>query len=127
MSNIIKPFIMNSDLCLTEDNISSVDAFRTAVFENIGNACPSYALIKTLFGKLVKVPQIGSIINYDFSPQENDINYINDNCTHLIFFLQGLLVKAWAEEHADTIKLFYLPSYSPELNPDEYLNNGVDS
>jgi transposase len=31
-------------------------------------------------------------------------------------------VKAWVEEHKDRIELFYLPAYSPDLNPDEYLN-----
>ncbi len=31
-------------------------------------------------------------------------------------------VKAWLKKHADEIEVFYLPSYSPELNPDEYLN-----
>ena len=31
-------------------------------------------------------------------------------------------VTAWQEEHKDRIEIFYLPSYSPELNPDEYLN-----
>jgi transposase len=30
--------------------------------------------------------------------------------------------KAWLEKHEDEIEIFYLPSYSPELNPDEYLN-----
>ena len=33
------------------------------------------------------------------------------------------VVKAWVEEHKDQIELFYLPAYSPDLNPDEYLNN----
>jgi transposase len=32
------------------------------------------------------------------------------------------LVEAWLERHEDDIEVFYLPSYSPELNPDEYLN-----
>ena len=32
------------------------------------------------------------------------------------------LVKEWLENHKHRIELFYLPSYSPELNPDEYLN-----
>jgi len=32
------------------------------------------------------------------------------------------LVKAWIEEHRDKIAIFYLPPYSPEFNPDEYLN-----
>ena len=32
------------------------------------------------------------------------------------------IVKAWVEEHKEQIALFYLPAYSPDLNPDEYLN-----
>ena len=35
------------------------------------------------------------------------------------------VVKAWVEEHCDAIELFYLPAYSPDLNPDEYLNNDL--
>ena len=37
----------------------------------------------------------------------------------------GKKVKAWAEKHKDQIELFYIPSYSPELNPDEYLNRDI--
>lgn len=32
------------------------------------------------------------------------------------------VVKDWAELNIEYIELFFLPSYSPELNPDEYLN-----
>ena len=32
------------------------------------------------------------------------------------------IVKEWVQENTDKIELFYLPSYSPERNPDEYLN-----
>jgi transposase len=32
------------------------------------------------------------------------------------------LVKAWVSERRDHIELFYLPSYSPQLNPEERLN-----
>ncbi len=32
-------------------------------------------------------------------------------------------VKQWLEENQHRIELIFLPSYSPELNPDEYLNN----
>lgn len=32
------------------------------------------------------------------------------------------LVKLWLAQNADRIEVFYLPSYSPELNPDELLN-----
>src|SRR6202044_381689 len=36
-------------------------------------------------------------------------------------------VKAWVEENKDKIEIFYLPAYSPELNPDELLNQDVKS
>ena len=32
------------------------------------------------------------------------------------------VVQQWLAENADKIEVFYLPSYSPELNPDELLN-----
>ena len=31
-------------------------------------------------------------------------------------------VKQWVAENDGLIELYYLPSYSPDLNPDEYLN-----
>jgi transposase len=34
-------------------------------------------------------------------------------------------VKEWLEKNNEKIELFYLPSYSPELNPDEYLNGNL--
>jgi transposase len=34
-------------------------------------------------------------------------------------------VQAWVEAHQDQIEVFYLPTYSPELNPVEYLNNDM--
>lgn len=36
-------------------------------------------------------------------------------------------VKAWVAEHAREIELAFLPSYSPEHNPDEYLNCDLKS
>ena len=34
-------------------------------------------------------------------------------------------VKKWLEENTEQIEIFYLPSYSPEHNPDEYLNRDL--
>jgi transposase len=34
-------------------------------------------------------------------------------------------VKRWFEEHKEQIKVFHFSSYSPELNPDEYLNGNL--
>ena len=35
------------------------------------------------------------------------------------------LVKQWVAKRSDRIELHFLPAYSPELNPDEYLNQDV--
>ena len=35
------------------------------------------------------------------------------------------VVTQWLQKHKDQIEVFYLPPYSPELNPDEYLNSNV--
>lgn len=49
-----------------------------------------------------------------------------DNKTYLILdnlrVHHSKIVKKWAEENSEKIELFYLPSYSPDRNPDEYLN-----
>lgn len=34
-------------------------------------------------------------------------------------------IKEWVEKNNNRIELFYLPPYSPELNPDEYLNQDL--
>ena len=34
-------------------------------------------------------------------------------------------VEEWTAKRPEQIELFYLPSYSPELNPDEYLNRDL--
>ena len=37
----------------------------------------------------------------------------------------GEIVTEWLKHNKDRIELFFLPSYSPQLNPDEYLNGNV--
>jgi transposase len=57
---------------------------------------------------------IGSIPN-------RKIHLICDNhTTH-----HAKLVKKWVAEHADRIELHFLPAHSPQLNPDEQLNQDV--
>jgi transposase len=53
---------------------------------------------------------------------------INDADRKVFLILDNLrvhhskIVKAWVAERKDKIELFYLPSYSPQLNPEERLN-----
>ena len=37
----------------------------------------------------------------------------------------GKIVAEWISRHQDEIRLFFLPPYPPERNPDEYLNHGL--
>lgn len=34
-------------------------------------------------------------------------------------------VERWLRDHSERLELFLLPPYSPDLNPDEFLNNDV--
>lgn len=53
---------------------------------------------------------------------------IKDACKKVFLILDNLRVhhskpvKAWLAERTEKIEVFYLPSYSPELNPEERLN-----
>jgi transposase len=38
---------------------------------------------------------------------------------------EAAAVQQWLERHRDRIEVFYLPTYAPERNPDEYLNNDL--
>jgi transposase len=37
----------------------------------------------------------------------------------------GGIVQEWMKRHEDAIRVYYLPSYSPEHNPDEYFNGNL--
>jgi transposase len=50
--------------------------------------------------------------------QDNKVFLIVDN----LRVHHSKIVKAWVEDNSKKIEVFYLPSYSPERNPDEYLN-----
>ena len=38
---------------------------------------------------------------------------------------KALKVQAWVAAHREPIELFFLPSYAPEHNPDEFLHNDL--
>ena len=54
---------------------------------------------------------------------ENKIFLVLDN----LRVHHAKIVKAWLVKNEESIELFYLPAYSPELNPDEYLNCDLKS
>jgi len=56
---------------------------------------------------------------------------IKDSQRKIFFIIDNLpahhakTVNDWVAEHIDEIEVFYLPSYCPEYNPDEYLNGNL--
>lgn len=55
------------------------------------------------------------------SSSEQKIFLITDN----LKVHHGKKVSAWVSKQNSQIELFFIPSYSPELNPDEYLNRDL--
>ncbi|MDR4497272.1 MAG: transposase [Candidatus Scalindua sp.] len=53
---------------------------------------------------------------------------IRDSTRKIFLILDNLkvhhsyVVRDWLNKHKEQLEVFFLPSYSPELNPDEYLN-----
>ena len=81
-------FFINSNLSF-EHQILDYKSFLSEVGGNVGNSYITYALIKKLYGKFIKVPHIPCIYNYDFEKNaDKDIDYINNNCTHVFLILQ---------------------------------------
>ena len=102
------------------------------------------APVLTLVAKKSRINMISAINNYGtvrFMIYDETMT-----CQRLIEFMEGLIkdarskvflildnlrvhhgkiVAAWVEENKDNIELFFLPPYSPEYNPDEYLNHDL--
>lgn len=60
------------------------------------------------------------------------LRYLIKSSKHKIYLIadghpahKTKLIKHWLEEHKKEIQLFYLPAYSPELNPDELVNQDI--
>ena len=87
--------------------ISAVNNQGLSAFAFQRSAVRRYSFIRFLH-RLIK----------DYGSKGRKLFVICDNCR----IHHAKLVAAWCEAHKEEIELFFLPSYSPELNPDEFLN-----
>ena len=71
-----------------------------------------------LYDESIKIDSFIDFCQKVIDSSNNKVYLIVDN----LRVHHAKLVKAWEEENKDKIKLFYLPAYSPDYNPDEYLN-----
>ena len=96
------------------------------------------------FSKIEKINMISAINNMgtcrfmcyeDNMTQQRFIEFmtrlIKDSTRKVLFIVDNLrvhhgkLVQAWLDEHKSQIEVFYTSPYSPEINPDEYLNHNL--
>ena len=85
--------------------ISAVNNQGLSAFAFQRSAVRRYSFIRFLH-RLIK----------DYGGKGRKLFVICDNCR----IHHAKLVAAWCEAHTEEIELFFLPSYSPELNPDEF-------
>lgn len=107
---------------------SYAPAGQTAVAYAVGGTRQKLSMIATV----TKQGKARWMIIDDAFNSERLIEFLEaliKNAGKKVFLILGRLrvhhskpVKAWIQRHKDKIALFYLPSYSPELNPDERLN-----
>ena len=88
MSNMCKPFFINSNICINSSDISTFEVFMNSIAGNTGNSYITYALIKELFGGLINIRHIQNIYTYNFDKSQEDIDYINNDTTHVFLILQ---------------------------------------
>ena len=96
------------------------------------------------FSKVEKINMISAINNKgtcrfmcyeDSMTQQRFIEFMTrlakDSDKKVLFIVDNLrvhhgkLVQKWLGKHADEIEVFYTSPYSPEINPDEYLNHNL--
>lgn len=95
-----------------------------------------------VFPKREKINMISAINNYgtcrfmcyvESMTQQRFIEFMRRlirDAKRKVFFVvdnlkvhHGKIVQKWLNEHKEQIEIFFTPTYSPDLNPDEYLNH----
>ena len=98
------PFFINSNLITDDNDISCVENYRKTIGKNIGNSYISWSIIKELYGGFVKPHHIKNIFQYNFSHCEEDIDFINNECTHCFLVLQDQIRMNICEHDANVYK-----------------------
>jgi transposase len=87
----------------------------------ISNVTPEGELLHWLFPGNMNAETFIEYLEYlaDWSPRKVFL-FVDRHPSHT-----AAKVDRWLEEHSDQIEITWLPRYSPELNPVEYLNNDL--
>lgn len=91
MNTDIKPFIINSNICYEKEEITSYEKFMHTVNYNIGNSYITYCFLKSIFGGLVKVPEIKDIFRFDYTNSDRYIDIMNNECSLIYLNIQDFI------------------------------------
>ncbi len=84
------PFVINSNICVSNEDFTSYDRFMDAIAGNTGNSYITWALMKELGCSVnsLKGHHIQNVYSYDFNNIAKDVEIIKNECTHVILVLQ---------------------------------------
>lgn len=86
---------------------------------NMGSAITNQGKVQfMLYSDSMNADRFIEFMQQLIKPSTQKVYFIVDN----LKVHHSKIVKTWVEENKDSIALFFIPSYSPEKNPDEYLN-----
>ncbi len=88
MTQLQKPFFINSNFCYTPEECSTLPIFMNTVGQNTGNAYIAYAIYKILFGRPVPLPEIKNLWTWDFQNEDELVEQINRHNSHVLISLQ---------------------------------------
>lgn len=85
---LFKPFFINTNMVDSNKNLKTPKKLWSSISANTGNSYITYALLKTCGGNLTINNHIPCIYTYDFNKSDADIDYINNQATHVFLGLQ---------------------------------------
>lgn len=90
MGKMIKPFVINSNICTQQSEVETYNSFMDAVAGNTGNSYITWALLKELGVKVGDIVghNIKNVYSYDSTKSDSDLDIIENECTHVILVLQ---------------------------------------
>ena len=95
----MRPFFINGNLCVEEDNIMDLQALMYATGNNTANGYNTYSILKVTLDAFSanSFEQIYNAYMYDPNRLERDIDRINNHCTHVFLNLTDFIRKSGEE------------------------------
>ena len=129
MNENFNPFFINSNIVIDNSDLENVESFRQVICNNIGNSYITYSIMKIICGGIYDAPRINNINYFDFN-NEKLIDYINSECSHVIFILQDY-IRAHALEFPEGLLQFLKKIKKPiivmSLGSNNYINGILDN